>query len=73
MGTDILKDAQSRTIGYIETDARGWQTARTALHVTVGYYDPRTNWTVDRHDCRVSSGNTLATLLLNDLAKGSQA
>ena len=73
MGTDILKDAQSRTIGYIQTDSRGRQTARTARHVTVGYYDPRTNWTVDRHDCRVSSGNTLATLLLNEQARSGQA
>jgi len=70
MGTDILKDSQSRTIGYIETDSRGRQTARSAQHVTVGYYEPRTNWTVDRNDCRVSSGNTLATLLLNSQIKG---
>ena len=64
MRTDTLTDAQSRTIGYIETDARGRQTARTAQYITVGYYDPRTNWTVDRHNCRVSSGNTLLALLL---------
>jgi hypothetical protein len=62
--TDTLKDSQSRTIGYIETDSRGKQTARTAQHITVGYYDPRTNWTVDRNNCRVSSGNTLMALLL---------
>jgi len=62
--TDTLKDAQSRTIGYIETDSRGKQTARTARHITVGYYDPRTNWTVDQNSCRVSSGNTLMALLL---------
>lgn len=64
MQTDTLKDSQSRTIGYIETDSRGKQTARTAQHITVGYYDPRTNWTVDRNNCRVSSGNTLMALLL---------
>lgn len=64
MQTDTLKDSQSRTIGYIETDSRGKQTARTARHITVGYYDPRTNWTVDRNSCRVSSGNTLMALLL---------
>ena len=63
MRTDTLKDAQLKTIGYIDTDARGKQTARTAQFVTVGYYDPRTNWTVDRHFCRVSSGNTLASLI----------
>jgi hypothetical protein len=65
MQTDTLKDAQSRTIGYIETDSRGKQTARTVQYITVGYYDPRTNWTVDRHNCRVSSGNTLIALLQN--------
>jgi hypothetical protein len=65
MQTDTLKDAQSRTIGYIETDSRGKQTARTVRYITVGYYDPRTNWTVDRYNCRVSSGNTLITLLQN--------
>ena len=64
MQTDTLKDSQSRTIGYIETDSRGKQTARTTRHITVGYYDPRTNWTVDRNNCRVSSGNTLMALLL---------
>lgn len=66
MRTDTLKDAQSRIIGYIETDPNGKQTAKTARHITVGYYDPRTNWTVNRHDCRVSSGNTLAALLLEE-------
>jgi len=64
MRTDTLKDAQSRTIGYIDTDANGKQTARTAQFVNVGYYDPRTNWTVDRNHCRVSSGNTLTALIL---------
>lgn len=63
MQTDTLKDSQLKTIGYIETDARGKQIARTAQFVTVGYYDPITNWTVDRHYCRVSSGNTLALLI----------
>lgn len=66
MRTDTLKDAQSRIIGYIETDPNGRQTAKTARHITVGYYDPRTNWTVNRHNCRVSSGNTLAALLLEE-------
>lgn len=65
MRTDTLTDAQFKTIGYIETDARGKQTAKTAQYVTVGYYDPGTNWTVDRDFCRVSSGNTLESLLLN--------
>lgn len=64
MRTETLKDAHSRTIGYIETDASGKQTARNVRHLSVGYYDPRTNWTVDRHGCRVSSGNTLLALLL---------
>lgn len=63
MRTDTLTDAQFNTIGYIETDARGKQTAKTAQHVTVGFYDPQTNWTTDRHYCRLSSGNTLAWLL----------
>ncbi|WP_426193833.1 hypothetical protein [Massilia sp. DWR3-1-1] len=65
MATETWKDADSRTIAYIETDARGKQTAKTAQCVTIGYYDPRTNWTVDRHLCWVSSGNTLASLIRN--------
>lgn len=63
MRIDTLTDADLKTIGYIETDARGKQTAKTAQFVTVGYYDPRTNWTVDRRCCRVSSGNTLLALI----------
>jgi hypothetical protein len=65
MRTDTLRDAHFKTIGYIETDARGKQTAKTAQFVTLGYYDPGTNWTVDRHFCRVSSGNSLASLISN--------
>jgi len=64
MRTDTLRDAQARTIGYIETDSRGRQTAKTTEYITVGYYNPGNNWTVDRHNCRVSSGNTLEALLL---------
>lgn len=63
MRTDTLKDAHFRTIGYIDTDARGKQTGKTAQFVTVGHYDPNTNWTTDRHFHRVSSGNTLAALI----------
>jgi hypothetical protein len=68
MRTDTLTDAQFNTIGYIDTDARGKQTAKTPSFEIVGYYDPRTNWTVDRHCCRVSSGNTLAWLLRTTLS-----
>lgn len=63
MSTQILKDARFKTVGYIETDARGKQTGKTARFETVGYYDPRTNWTIDRHFHHVSSGNTLASLI----------
>lgn len=65
MRTDELTDAQFHTIGYIETDSRGKQTAKTPQYVTIGYYDPRTNWTTDQNFCRISSGNTLAWLLRN--------
>jgi len=68
MQTETLTDAQFNVIGYIETDSSGKQTAKTARYVTVGYYCPRNNWTVDRHFCRVSSGNTLACLVLDSSA-----
>jgi hypothetical protein len=65
MGTATSKNSQCETIACIETDVRGKQSAKTAQFVTVGYDDPRTNRTVDRHLCPVSSGNTLASLIRN--------
>jgi hypothetical protein len=63
MSRETLKDANFRTIGFIDTDANGKQTARNAHFTTVGHYDPRTNWTLNAHFCRVSSGNTLSALI----------
>lgn len=63
MSRETLKDAHSHTIGFIDTDAKGKQTARNARFTTVGYYDPRTNATIDAHFRRVSSGNALSALI----------
>lgn len=64
MSRATLKDAHFRTIGFIDTDTNGKQTARNAHFITVGFYDPRTNATVDAHFRRVSSGNTLSALII---------
>lgn len=64
MSRETMKDAHFRTIGFIDTDSNGKQTARNAHFTTVGYYDPRTNWTTNSHFSRVSSGNTLASLIV---------
>jgi hypothetical protein len=58
-----LKDSHFRTIGFIDTDANGKQTPKNAQFTMVGYYDPRTNWTVDSNFRLVSCGNTLSSLI----------
>ena len=63
MSRETLKDAQFRTIGFIDFDASGKQTARDSRFKVVGYYDPRTNSTSDAGFRRVSTGNTLAALI----------
>jgi len=63
MATQTLKDANHRTIGYIETDSSGKQTIKDANHRTKGYYDPKTNQTKDSNHRTVGTGNLLTTLL----------
>lgn len=65
MSRETIKDAQFRTIGFIDTDSSGKQTARNAQFTTVGHYDPRTNWTTNSHYIRLSSGNTLTSLIVS--------
>ena len=63
MSTQTLKDAQYRTVGYIDTHADGSQTAKNARYQTVGYYDPRANVTKDARYQFVGHGNMVASLI----------
>jgi hypothetical protein len=63
MHTQTLTDDRYRTIGYIDTAADGMQTAKNARLLIVGYYDPRTNLTLDDRLRTVGSGNLLASLI----------
>lgn len=63
MSTQILKDAQYRIIGYIDTHADGSQTGKTAQYKIIGYYDPRSNITKDARYHIVGSGNQIASLI----------
>jgi len=63
MAQEVLKDANYRIIGYIDTDLSGKQTIRDAHFRIKGYYDPKTNHTKDSHFRLVGQGNLLTSLL----------
>ncbi|WP_198086379.1 hypothetical protein [Variovorax sp. E3] len=63
MNRQILRDRLSLIIGFIDTDPRGKQTGRDASSRIVGYYDPRTNKTMDAQSRIIGSGNLLASLI----------
>ncbi len=63
MSTQILKDAQYRIVGYIDTKADGSQIGKTAQYKIVGYYDPCSNITKDAHYRMVGYGNQVASLI----------
>jgi len=58
-----LKDANYRTIGYIETDSSGKQTLKDPNYRTLGYYEPKGDVTKDVNYRTVGRGNILTSLL----------
>lgn len=61
-----LRDTVGVRIGWIETDAKGLQTARGAVGVMgkkLGTYDPREDTTRDAIGKRYSKGNMLGALI----------
>jgi hypothetical protein len=63
MTRQILRDANSRVIGYIDTDANGKQTIQDSEFNTHGYFDPATNETKDAVSRVLGAGNFLLALL----------
>lgn len=63
MSQVILKDYMHRIIGYIDTDASGKKTVRDEMRRIKGYYDPKTNITMDEMHRIVGYGDLLASLI----------
>ena len=63
MNRQILRDANFRVIGYIDTDPSGKQTIKDGNFTECGYFDPRTNQTKDAASRVVGKGNFVAALL----------
>lgn len=63
MTTQVIKDAQFRIIGYIDTRSDGTQVAKNAQFHIVGYYEPRMNCTKDERFHIIGYGNLLASLI----------
>ena len=62
--TEEIRDRQGRLLGVIRTLRDGALEARDRLDRYRGKYIPSTRETRDRHNQLVSTGNTLAALLL---------
>ena len=63
MNRRILRDANFRVIGYIDTDPSGKQTIKDGNFTDCGYFDPKTNETKDAASRVVGKGNFVAALL----------
>ena len=59
----VLKDAQFRVIGFLDTAGDGSQTLQDAHHRLIGYYKRRSDVTTDPHHRIVGRGNILLSLL----------
>lgn len=53
----------NRIIGYIDVNSSGLQTLRDSMSRIKGYYDPKTNQTMDSMHRIVGRGNILISLL----------
>jgi hypothetical protein len=63
MATEKLKDANYRTIGFINTGANGTKTLKNANYKVLGHYEPKQNVTKDASHRVVGHGNLLTRLL----------
>ncbi|KFG70907.1 hypothetical protein [Microvirga sp. BSC39] len=63
MGRKVIKDRNSRVLGYIETMPDGRQKALNANFRTLGYYDPRRDVTADANFRTLARGNVLSALV----------
>jgi hypothetical protein len=64
-----LKTKHHRILAHVEIDSRGVHRITDHGHKTLGYYDPRTNRTTDRHHRVVGYGYLLPRLIQADLAE----
>jgi hypothetical protein len=62
MSEQILRDKKGNLIAYIKEESNQL-VIRDAHRNLLGYYDPKTNITRDKHRNKVGTGNLLTTLL----------
>lgn len=65
MSRRTIKDKQSRTIGYIDTQPDGRWKAMDASFRTVGTYDPKLDVTLDDKFRTVAMGDILSSLIVD--------
>ncbi|MCB5177589.1 hypothetical protein [Microvirga lenta] len=65
----ILKNRNHRVVAHIEIDSRGIHTITDQYHRALGYFDPRTNRSSDRHHRVIGYGYLLAKLVPADLSE----
>jgi len=58
-----LKDKHGNTVGHIKTDLTGRSRLTDKSGNTQGYYDPKTDRTIDKSGNTVARGNQLSNLL----------
>ena len=63
MQRETLFDHKNSVIGYIVTDSNGKQTIQTRTLKVLGYYDPKSNKTMDCNLKIIGTGNLLTRLL----------
>ena len=63
MSTQTIKDANYRTIGYIETMPDGTKKGLDANYRTLGYYDSKRNVTQDLNYRTIANGDVLSSLI----------
>jgi len=63
MSTQVLKDRNSKILGYIEIKPDGSQVGKDYYQRIKGYYNPKTNQTKDFYQRVVGTGNLLASLI----------
>ncbi len=64
-----LKTKHHRILAHVEIDSRGVHRISDHCHITLGYYDPRTNRTTDAQHRLLGYGFLLPKLISVDLAE----
>ena len=65
MSEMIIRNRASKEVGYIKTDSRGKQTAYNVKREKLGCFDPKTNFTKDKNNRVLGTGNMLVGIILS--------